>query len=182
MICRRCGKNNAEIYYKQTVNGHTEEYALCTECAEELKKEGKLNIKMPYPFDDFGFGFSNDSIYGLKELFGLTNDSKTKRIAEKKKCTLCSSTFDELVNNGKVGCAECYKVFSEELKNSIERIHGKVGFAGKVPEKHKAKETKEDKINALKKELGEAIGLQEFERAAILRDQIKDLEKTSDEN
>ena len=47
MTCNKCGQNHAEIYYKQTINGNTVEYALCSKCAEELKMNGKLNIKMP---------------------------------------------------------------------------------------------------------------------------------------
>ncbi len=176
MICKVCGKNNAEIYYKQTVNGHTEEYALCSECAEKLQSSGKINIKMPSLFDDFGFGFANDGVYGLKELLGFSNDTKLNKIAEKKKCTLCGSTFDELVTNGKVGCSKCYEVFEKELQNSIERIHGRTGYAGKIHEKHKTQETAEDKLCELKKELDEAITLQEFEKAAVLRDKIREME------
>ena len=171
MICKRCGKNKAEIYYKQTVNGHTEEYALCSKCAEEMQKEGSINIKMPSLFDDFDFGFDS-----LNELFGINYDKKRPQIAEKKRCTLCSSTFDDLVKSGKVGCAECYKVFSDELKRSVEGIHGKAKYMGRRPKKYKEKETKEEKINTLKAELKNAIDAQEFEKAATLRDEIRALE------
>lgn len=177
MICKRCGKNNAEIYYKQTVNGHTDEYALCSKCAEELKKEGKLNMNMPFSFDDFGFGWANDGIFGLKELFGLPFDSKYAKLGDKKKCSLCSSTFDDLVKRGKVGCAKCYETFSEELKNSVERIHGKTKYAGRIPKKHISdKDIKEDRINSLHDELKKAIDDQEFEKAAVIRDKIREIE------
>ncbi len=173
MICKNCGKNNAEIYYKQTVNGQTQEYALCSKCAEELQKSGKLNLKFPTLFDDMDFGFK---IEGLDDLFGIHYDKKRPQIAEKKKCTLCSSTFDDLVKNGRVGCAECYKVFSEELKRTVEGIHGKAKYVGKRPKKFEKLQTKEDKIKALKKELDFAIEKQEFEKAAELRDEIRSIE------
>lgn len=176
MICKRCGKNNAEIYYKQTINGKTHEYALCSECAEELKKEGKLNIKLPSVFDDFGLGFGSDGFFGFDQFFGLPYGAKKQGITEKKKCTLCASTFDDLVKTGKVGCAKCYEVFAEELAGSIESIHGKAKYLGKRPKKFKAKETKADKIKALKAQLKSAIKSQEFEKAAVLRDEIRELE------
>lgn len=181
MICKRCGKNNAEIYYKQTVNGHTDEYALCTECAEQLKKEGKININMPFSFDNFGFGLSNEGMYGLKELFGFPFDSKYSKLTEKKRCTLCSSTFDELVANGKVGCAKCYEVFSDELKNSIERIHGKTEYAGKNIAKNKTNNEANDNLSSLRDELSAAIESQEFEKAAELRDKIREIENNGEE-
>ena len=176
MICQKCGKYNAEIYYKQTVNGQTQEYALCSKCAEQLKKEGKLNIKMPSLFDDFDLGFGSASLLGLNDLFGLPYDNKIAKISEKKKCTLCASTFDDLVKNGKVGCAKCYEIFADELNTSVERIHGKAKYMGKKPKKYKAKETKEDKIKDLKAQMKTAIKSQEFEKAAVLRDEIRALE------
>lgn len=185
MICQRCGKNNAEIYYKQTVNGKSEEYALCSHCAEELKKTGKLDMKIPSLFDDFGFGMGGKGLLGLEEMFGLPASSTVRARAEKKRCTLCSSTFDDLVKSGRVGCSECYKVFADELKNSIEAIHGKAVYVGRNVQKEENKETKketaEDKISVLKRELEKAISEQEFERAAELRDEIKALENTTEE-
>lgn len=176
MICKRCGKNNAEIYYKQTVNGHTEEYVLCAQCADELKKQGKLNIGTSGFFDDFGFG-KESSFFGLSDIFGLPRGSGRTKQSEKKKCTLCASTFDDLVRNGKVGCAKCYEVFSDELRGSVESIHGKAKYMGKIPKRFKAKETKADKLKALKAEMDGAIKSQEFERAAELRDAIRALEQ-----
>lgn len=176
MICKRCGKNNAEIYYKQTVNGKTNEYALCSKCAEELKKEGKLNIKLPSMFDDFDISSIGGGLFGMNDLFSLPFEQKRARVAEKKRCTLCSSTFDELVKSGKVGCAKCYEVFAEELGRTVESIHGRVKYSGKIPKKHRAKETKEDKIKALKNEMKAAVKAQEFEKAAEIRDAIRTLE------
>ena len=77
---------------------------------------------------------------------------------------------------------------------SLQRIHGKLQHAGKIsasaglgseekpedekseaPEKEPA-QTNEEKINALKAEMDEAVSTQDFERAAKLRDEIKALE------
>lgn len=187
MICNECGKNNAEIYYKQTINGKTHEYALCAECAEKLKKEGKINLKMPAGFDDFHFPHS--SFFNMDDFLGLPFGAKPQRIAEKKKCTLCSSTFDELVKSGRVGCAKCYEVFKDELRSSIESIHGKAIYIGSENEKPQAENNvvnDNDKINEkpqnelekLKDELKQAIANEEFEKAAVLRDKIKALEES----
>lgn len=187
MICQKCGKNNAEIYYKQTINGKSEEYALCTHCAEELKNTGKLDIKIPSLFDDFGFGIGGKGIFGLEEMFGLPASNAVKLQTEKKRCTLCSSTFDELVKSGRVGCSECYKVFNDELRNSIESIHGKAVYVGRntVKDEKESKKnnekTKEDRINNLKKELEKAILEQEFERAAELRDEIRAADNSAED-
>lgn len=184
MICNECGKNKAEIYYKQNVNGKTYEYALCSECAERLKKEGKINIKIPSMLDDFHF--PHGSFFNMDELFGLPFGAKPQRVAEKKKCTLCSSTFDELVKSGRVGCAKCYEVFKDELQSSIESIHGKAIYIGSEDVKNQTEQNYVDdvkdeplnEVETLKAELKKAIENEEFEKAAILRDKIKAFEES----
>jgi len=175
MICKRCGKKEAEVFYKYTVNGNTKEYALCAGCAEELKKSGELDIKMPGLFGEGESYFGN--LFGLSDFWGFPHSVSSSRSSEKKRCTFCSSTFDDLVRSGKIGCAECYKVFAEELRPSVEKIHGKEKYMGKRPKRIKAKETKQDKIKALKAEMKNAVKAQEFEQAAVLRDQIRAMEE-----
>ncbi len=183
MTCKRCGKNNAEIYYKQTINGKTSEYALCKECAEELRKEGELDFGMPFSYDSF------PNLFGLDDFFGISNFHKgaygtKKAIAEKKKCTLCASTFDDLVKSGKVGCAECYKVFKDELRASIENIHGNAKYMGRQiknttrepVENEVVSDADPDPIDMLRMELSKAVEEQEYEKAAILRDKIREIE------
>ena len=182
MICSKCGKNNAEFYYKQTINGKTQEYALCSSCAEELKKTGELNIKLPFLFDDYGVGFNNSALYGINDILGFPFSAKKKQLAEKKKCTLCASTFDDLVKSGKVGCAKCYEVFSDELQKCIENIHGKSKYMGKRTRKQSLNvDTPKDEVSALEKELKLAIESQEFEKAAVLRDKIREIKDKNKE-
>lgn len=174
MLCQKCGKKNANIYYKQTVNGHTKEYALCEDCAEKLKQKGEFEIKMPSLFDSFDDHFPFDDFFGIGNLIG----NKPQEIrTENKKCTLCGSTFDQLVERGKVGCAKCYEVFEDELKRTVESIHGKEKYVGRFPKKLRAKRSAEDKINELKKQLDSAVSKQEYEQAAVIRDEIRKLEE-----
>ena len=190
MICNRCGKNYAEIYYKQTVNGKTVEYALCSHCAEEMKKEGKMGFMVQPSFDDLFFG--SEGMLMLNDLLGLNGNTKKNGRAEKKHCTLCASTFEDLVKNGKIGCAECYKTFEEELKGSIEKIHGKAKYVGKRPSRSTSanvtetpplekEEPKEDRLKRLRQELDAAIQSQEFEKAAVIRDEIRNIESGEEE-
>lgn len=177
MMCKRCGKKQATMYYKQTLNGKTKEYALCDDCAEELKNNGELDIKIPSFFGESENHFFGD-FFGLGGLLGnLEPEISAKPKREKKKCSLCANTFDDLVNNGKVGCSKCYETFSEELKRTIENIHGNEKHIGRVPKKFKKEKSVKDKINDLRIELKNAIKKQEFEQAAVLRDEIKKLEE-----
>ena len=87
-----------------------------------------------------------------------------------------------ILQSGHVGCAKCYEIFGDQLLPSIRRIHGNTTHCGKNSRfgtkkaEKSAEMTKKDKIKALKKELDKAISEQNFEHAAELRDQIKEME------
>ncbi|MBR6681868.1 MAG: UvrB/UvrC motif-containing protein, partial [Clostridia bacterium] len=95
------------------------------------------------------------------------------------------STFDDLVKSGKVGCAECYKVFRDELRTTIENIHGNAKYMGRQikktkseqPDNHEAEIPKEQsELEKLRLELEMAVKEQEYEKAAVLRDRIREIE------
>lgn len=175
MLCTNCKKNQATVYYSQNINGKKSEQALCPACYEKLKASAD------YP--DFG------------DLLGSLFAPKTHnalRSSTVKACTLCGSTWRDLRQSGKVGCAKCYEVFRDELESTVQSIHGRTAHVGRHPvkqtaEAEKAQETvsadekdekKEQKkrISAMKKELDQAIREQNFEEAARLRDLIRDAE------
>lgn len=56
MKCGKCGQNEANYYYRETVNGVTREVRLCTECAKEEGLEDRFARHF-----DFGrsFGFAD---------------------------------------------------------------------------------------------------------------------------
>ena len=168
MMCQKCNKRPATVYYKETVNSITTKAALCEECAKAA-----------------GIGFNkilgnNIFDFGIKSLFA--NASEDKKLEGEKVCPVCSSTFSQIASSGKPGCSKCYSVFEKELAPTVFKIHGKARHIGKSPLRNGAVKptTKEDILASKKKELNEAIELQEFERAAQLRDEIKETEKEKD--
>ena len=96
------------------------------------------------------------------------------------RCPKCGTAFSDIVREGKVGCAECYRTFYDKLLPSIQRIHGKIKHSGKTSQSVPAEvkiETKEEKVEKLKAEMNDAVTKQEFEKAAKIRDEIKALEE-----
>ena len=51
-ICDECKKNNASVFYKQTINGKTTEMHLCEECAEKAGLTSGFEASFKSPFDD----------------------------------------------------------------------------------------------------------------------------------
>ena len=183
MLCNKCKKNEATHFMEKNINGKVTKLALCSECAKD-SDEFKYD-----PFEDFKpFNFF-DSFFGFPKIAGETGKSLRE---PEKRCTLCASTFEDIVNAGRVGCAECYKVFANELRPTVRRIHGDRRHVGRRPGKilenkedgdleKPEKESRKDVIKSLKKELNEAIKTENFERAAELRDQIIETENSRPE-
>ena len=173
MLCERCHKNEATVYYKETVNGKTNSLSLCKKCASEVTGENGKSV-----FDN-PFGEVN-SLFG--SLFGIPGYNKKSFVGEAKKCSLCGSSFSDLVSSGKAGCPECYRVFSEEFTPTISKIHGSTAHVGSVPDRYRAGFERKEQIQKLEEALKSAVADEEYEKAAILRDELKALREKSSEN
>ena len=93
---------------------------------------------------------------------------------------------NDIVNNGLVGCADCYSKFADRLEPSIFKLHGNASHVGKnityteVPDKEETKAEKtqpqpKSELEKLQADLQQAIKDQRFEDAAVLRDKIKEM-------
>lgn len=169
MLCQHCKKNEATTVVKTMINGEYAEYRLCHECAHELGYDSMF----PDFSADFGGLLSSFFSNALPAISGAAH------------CNTCGSTLNDIKRTGKVGCADCYDTFFSELMPTIRNIHGNTEHKGKRPnvieytvneDKKDQTESAEDKIAALRAELKKAIEDENFERAAQLRDEIKELE------
>ena len=101
------------------------------------------------------------------------------------RCPVCGASLSDISDTGKVGCADCYKTFLNQLMPSIQRMHGNTHHIGKIPmgtalqvvEQTEEKEPPKEKseIEQYQEQLQTAIDEQNFELAAELRDKIKAL-------
>lgn len=160
MLCQNCGKREATTHIKRIVNGTATELHLCADCARSLGYQSA--------FSDFGFGFS-DMLSSLFEPAGVSALSNNVL-----RCEKCGCSFHDIVKSGKLGCADCYEKFYDKLLPSIERIHGRTRHVGKIANGSPIQE-KHTKVEELKKQLQEAVDLQDYETAAKLRDEIQAL-------
>lgn len=171
MLCEKCKKNEATVFYREVINGKEKKYSLCAECAAELEKSGEISLNTTY-FEPM------NSLNALNSIFGslFTSDERqSRKLSASKKCNLCGASFAELVSEGRVGCPECYRCFSEELERTISSIHPNTVHNGKSPSKLREKLDVKRKIRSLESELKEAIKDERYERAAQIRDELNAL-------
>lgn len=163
MKCSHCHENDANTHIKRVINGRKEEHYLCDKCAREL---GFM--------DDFQLeSFNMDSFFG--NLLGA-GAAALNSLADIDRCKTCGSSFNDIIQSGRVGCADCYSKFEDKLSPSIEKLHGKSKHIGKFVTYEEDDTTNiASQIDSLKSDLKQAIQDQRFEDAAIIRDKIKEL-------
>ena len=167
MKCSNCGKNNANVSFNQNINGEVTNLHLCEECAHKL---GIFNS-----FDDIFSPMILDLDFMLLEEI---------------KCKNCGYTLSKYKSTGLFGCDNCYSTFKNEVDRILKTIQGSNRHIGRlnaskskdskdeVKAKKQVKENKkENKLEELKAKLQKEIKAEEFEKAAITRDEIKKLEK-----
>lgn len=167
MLCQNCKKNEATTHIKRIVNGAAAEHHLCSECAAALGYADAFG----------GFGMDLGGFFG-SFLGDLPVSSLSSRVL---RCEKCGSSFEDIAKNGKIGCAECYRVFYDKLLPTIRRIHGHSHHEGKLAEGAGEEIKLERRIEDLKEKLNHAIDEQNFELAAQLRDEIKQMEASRNE-
>ena len=118
---------------------------------------------------------SGDDFFGGDDLFGKLIGSPQKTAERGKSCPLCGGTFHDFVKTGKAGCPRCYETFEAELLPSIQRIHGRTAHTGQAPARFREENEKKQKIAGLETELKEAIRTENYEKAAEIRDTLRNL-------
>jgi protein arginine kinase activator len=172
MLCEQCKQREATTHIKRVLNGAAEEFHLCGACAKEA---GLM------PGELFGGGFG----LHLSDLFSgfLGSSLPQQTLAPAARCAFCGSTLREITENGRVGCAQCYQTFYEELAPSLQRIHSALQHNGKSPAADPAaaaRKAKEQNLADLKTQIAQAIRNENYEEAARLRDEIRSLEEGSE--
>ena len=164
MLCDVCHKIEASVHLTEIINDEVMKLNLCEECA--MKKSSDME-------EHFGLG---ELLAGLTE-FGESVKAPT-RGAVKIKCPNCGLTYSDFKRRGRLGCSECYNAFQSKLTPLLKRLHGSEYHVGKVPMKAPKDITTEavSKLQELRLKMKRAIAIEEFEEAAKLRDQIRDLE------
>lgn len=165
MLCDECGKNPATVHLTKIINGKVTEFHLCEDCAKQSKE-----FESSFSIHNFLTGLLDNTYESPLKVDYITAT----------KCDRCGMTYGKFKQTGRFGCSHCYKSFKEKLENLYKNIHGHGEHMGKVPKKAGGTIKIRKEIERLKKQLDNAVKKEEFEIAAKLRDEIKELQKQID--
>lgn len=167
MRCERCGQREASIHIQKNINGRVSEQYLCRQCAEET---GDLNLVF-----DSGFPMQNLLASFLQQWPGLSEG--TQQPATDPRCPECGTAYSQFAQSSLLGCPQCYENLSPQLDPVIQRIQGNVQHVGKIPQRAGGLARVRRELSQLKDDQQQAIRAEDYEKAAQLRDRIKELEE-----
>jgi len=148
MKCQNCGNNNAVFHYKANINGQTIEQHLCGECAEKA-------------------GLTEENFFGGDMFQSMFSDLFREFFAPSK-----NSYFPEV---GRL-IMPVMAVPRIEFVVKKDEVDTSSATENPVTQKDEGMSRRRE-ANILRTQLGSAIEAEEFEKAAELRDKIRELEK-----
>lgn len=170
MKCESCHEREATIHITKNSGFNQREYFLCEQCANE-------SFSAQYS------SFQDESFNIHQLLKSLSHQKLSPEESQIEQCKTCGSTIESILQNGKFGCPDCYQTFPEEVADIISRVQlHQHAHVGKVPNKSLAHIEVKKQIEQLENQLSELVEAQEFEEAAVVRDEIKTLKSAGDSN
>ncbi len=179
MQCDYCD-SKATVFVTQISDGNTKKSCLCETCATKhgvtdpegfLLGEMDLSGDKPSPDSKnskFEIPMENETIeLPMIQPAGDTGGSGI--------CPGCGFAFDDLKKTGRLGCSQCYQFFRTEIKNNLSGMHKGTSHTGRVPEGMIEAFEKRQQLEQLQLEMNQAIGAEDYEKAAALRDKIKNI-------
>jgi len=155
MVCQVCEKKTARFHSQKLINNEVVQVHLCRECLEKSNGHELLN------------GIDDKSSFVFDGL--LKQKDENRRSLARVKCPQCGTSIEDLRKTKLLGCSHCYSTF----KNVISKDHMK---AAAPHQKELLRDSVSQKLIHLKTELQQAVEIEDFEKAAELRDKIRGFE------
>jgi protein arginine kinase activator len=157
MLCDICKQNVATVHLTQMVEGKTKKVDLCETCSKAKGVD-----------DPAGFSLA-DLLLGL----GAAQEMEQASAGTGLKCPSCGFSQSDFKKTGRLGCADCYTTFAEGLEGLLKSMHKGTKHVGKVPQLLQQSQECAEKLAALQKKLDKAVAEEDYEQAAMLRDEIR---------
>lgn len=171
MICEHCKHRNATVTVTQVQNGQKVEHHYCDVCASQ--------------FHPFHAEFKQEPVsiqQLLSNWFGSPTwqqkvDEKQQKQPQVQACSQCGFTYKQFLKEGKFGCPNCYDTFEEHLPKLFNRIQAGAQHIGKMPGARSNIFVLKKQIEEIRKRMKVAVENEQFEEAAQLRDEAREIEK-----
>ncbi|MBL4808785.1 MAG: UvrB/UvrC motif-containing protein [Phycisphaerales bacterium] len=185
MLCE-CQQRQATIHEVILQHGQKVERHLCEQCASLQGVSTDPHMPISQLISNYISGKNlSIPVVGSKD----TPKSQTARSGSTLPCPVCSMTFAKFKDTGLLGCPSCYTSFQKRLSPLIARAHDNgEQHIGKVPRRALASlgraggeglesliggvSEREQRLGQVRDKLNHAVAHEDYERAAMLRDEM----------
>ncbi|NWK54963.1 UvrB/UvrC motif-containing protein [Verrucomicrobiaceae bacterium N1E253] len=167
MQCDYC-ESKATVFFTQIIDGQTKKSSLCEQCATE---QGVT--------DPEGFLIGHLQPIPQKTAEVVNQPENPVKVSAPPVCPGCGFAFDDLKKTGRLGCSECYQFFREDIKHNLGGMHKGISHKGRVPKGMLEAYEKQQQIEKLHEQMTLAIQDENYEKAAALRDELRQLEQAA---
>lgn len=157
MLCDKCGKKIATVFYESFGAQGKEKRALCDSCAKTAIPSEKAEKKSFF-----------------SSLFPPATPREDS-VKEERRCPVCGMSLSEITKSGLCGCPSCYTAFENELTPTLRALHDALQHTGRMPERVLAKRERRERLAGLRAQLKQAVAEEEYEQCPALRDAIRAL-------
>lgn len=194
MKCDKCG-NEATVHEVTIRSGKKVERHLCETCA---KGEG-----LPVQSSHASLAQVISQHIAQQAAAASQHPTTPTEVAKATQCPTCGTTYAQFRHDGLLGCADCYATFEVQLGPLLERAHeGGTHHVGKIPRRvsapplglpqgrmarpvaepvpaasarEEAEKERKRRAEVLRRRLAEAVAAEQYETAAKLRDELRQL-------
>ena len=178
MLCEKCNEREAVVTLTLVTNGVSRTHHYCQECANQFRMdEAYENSELSKTI----FRILSEAINSAKPENGPERELQDADPI----CPVCGKSYREFREDGLFGCPNCIKAFSDNVNGTILSLQGSDTHTGSRPEKIRRRRKtskKEEKKNDieklltdLKNQMDSAVLLEDYEKAAEIRDRIREL-------
>lgn len=152
MKCDVCEKRDATALITMIVNGKKSVRRVCQQCVKRLQ--------------------SGDA-YAAEMAILATSDTPESDTV----CPVCGERMADFRRTGRVGCSLCYDAFSAVMQPLMDHLRVSPQRVEAAPASEEAPaDERSMRLKSLRDEMFAAVNAEEYERAAQLRDAIRQLE------
>lgn len=170
------------VHITEINDGRVTEQHLCQNCAGQVTGETLVKKEPATPAIPPGF-------LALMKAIMAKPLTAAPQVPSHPPCPNCGTTTNDIVQSGRLGCAECYVHFQAGVASIIARCQmGATHHVGKIPKKRQEDQEKrqaekeaaldkKEQIRNLKLKMAKAIEVENYEVAGVLKEKIEKLER-----
>ncbi|MBW7865309.1 MAG: hypothetical protein GX580_04735 [Candidatus Hydrogenedens sp.] len=163
MLCQRCHTNPATVKYTEVVDGKVVHQDLCPGCLARYEGDATsaFSLDVPKPTAARRRGHSAAG----------RGPRHTRRT-----CPSCGAALDRIIETATAGCAACYRHFGQDIESALEGMQHGPHHRGKTPGVDDTRARLHTDLQNKRALMRSMLSVENYEEAAVVRDEIKRLE------